>query len=49
MLKDLWDTTNGQLKVYNGSSFTTIVPSFTSGTGTSGVIVATITDNVPKT
>ena len=40
-----WDTTNGQLKVYNGSSFTTIGPSFTSGTGTSGAIVATITDN----
>ena len=40
-----WDTTNGQLKVYNGSGFTTIGPSFTSGTGTSGAIVATITDN----
>ena len=40
-----WDITNGQLKVYNGSGFTTIGPSFTSGTGTSGAIVATITDN----
>ena len=44
---DLWfDTTNDQLKVYNGSSFITIGPSFTSGEGTSGAIVTTITDNV---
>jgi len=43
---DLWfDTTNDQLKVYNGSSFITIGPSFTSGEGTSGAIVTTITDN----
>src|SRR5210317_886335 len=41
-----WDTTNAQLKAYNGSSFTTIGPAFTSGTGTSGAIVTTITDNV---
>ena len=39
-----WDTTNGQLKVYNGSAFTTIGPAFTSGTGTSGAIVETVTD-----
>ncbi|MDC0863048.1 hypothetical protein OAP74_01080 [bacterium] len=44
---DLWfDTTNDQLKVYNGSTFITIGPSFTSGEGTSGAIVTTITDNV---
>ena len=44
---DLWfDTTNDQLKAYNGSSFITIGPSFTSGEGTSGAIVTTITDNV---
>jgi len=43
---DLWfDTNNDQLKVYNGSSFITIGPSFTSGEGTSGAIVTTITDN----
>jgi hypothetical protein len=41
-----WDTTNAQLKAYNGSSFTTIGPAFTSGTGTSGAIVTTITDNI---
>ena len=40
-----WDTTNGQLKVYNGSGFTTIGPAFTSGTGTSGAIVETVTDS----
>jgi hypothetical protein len=44
---DLWfDTTNDQLKVYNGTSFITIGPAFTSGEGTSGAIVTTITDNV---
>jgi hypothetical protein len=44
---DLWfDSTNDQLKVYNGSSFITIGPASTSGQGTSGAIVATITDNV---
>ena len=43
---DLWfDTTNDQLKVYNGTSFITIGPAFTSGEGTSGAIVTTITDN----
>jgi hypothetical protein len=44
---DLWfDTTNDQLKVYNGTAFITIGPAFTSGEGTSGAIVTTITDNV---
>jgi len=43
---DLWfDTTNQQLKVYNGSSFILVGPASTSGQGTSGAIVATITDN----
>lgn len=42
-----WDTTNDQLKVYNGSDFTTIGPAFTSGEGTSGAIVTTITDSSP--
>jgi len=44
-----WDTTNDQLKVYNGSDFTTIGPAFTSGEGTSGAIVTTITDTSPGT
>jgi hypothetical protein len=44
---DLWfDSTNDQLKVYNGAAFITIGPASTSGQGTSGAIVATITDNV---
>jgi hypothetical protein len=43
----LWfDTTNDQLKAYNGSSFITIGPASSSGQGTSGAIVTTITDNV---
>ena len=43
---DLWfDTTNGQLKVYNGSQFILVGPASTSGQGTSGAIVATVTDN----
>ena len=33
------------LKAYNGSSFITIGPASTSGEGTSGAIVTTITDN----
>jgi hypothetical protein len=45
---DLWfDTTNDQLKAYNGSSFITIGPASTSGEGTSGAIVTTITDSAP--
>jgi len=45
---DLWfDTVNDQLKVYSGSSFVTIGPAFTSGEGTSGAIVDTITDSSP--
>jgi len=44
---DLWfDTVNQQLKVYNGSSFILVGPASTSGQGTSGAIVNTLTDNV---
>jgi hypothetical protein len=44
---DLWfDSTNGQLKVYDGSSFITVGPASTSGQGTSGAIVATVTDTL---
>lgn len=46
-LGDLWfDTVNAQLRVYNGSSWTLIGPTFTAGTGVSGAIVTTIADNV---
>jgi hypothetical protein len=41
-----WDTGTAQLKAYNGSTFTTIGPAFTSGTGTSGAIVETVTDSL---
>jgi hypothetical protein len=42
---DLWfDTTNQQLKVYNGSTFILVGPASTSGQGTSGAIVTTVTD-----
>jgi hypothetical protein len=45
---DLWfDTVNAQLKVYNGTGFILVGPAFTSGTGTSGAIVDTITDTSP--
>jgi hypothetical protein len=44
---DLWfDTVNAQLKTWNGASFTLIGPASASGQGTSGAIVATITDSV---
>ena len=41
-----WDSGNNLLKVYNGTTFITIGPSFTAGTGTSGAIVDSITDNL---
>jgi hypothetical protein len=41
-----WDTTNSQLKAWNGASFTLVGPASSSGQGTSGAIVETITDNV---
>jgi hypothetical protein len=44
---DLWyDTANQQLKVYTGTTFLLVGPQFSAGEGTSGAIVATITDNV---
>ena len=44
---DLWyDTVNAQLNVWTGSAWLLIGPQFTAGTGTTGAIVATITDNV---
>jgi hypothetical protein len=44
---DLWyDTVNQQLKVYTGTAFLLVGPQFSAGEGTSGAIVATITDNV---
>ena len=44
---DLWfDTTNQQLKVYNGATWILVGPASTSGQGTSGAIVTTLTDNV---
>jgi len=43
---DLWyDTVNAQLKVYTGAAFLLVGPQFTAGEGTTGAIVATITDN----
>ena len=43
---DLWyDTVNQQLKVWTGSAWLLVGPQFTAGTGTTGAIVATITDN----
>ena len=43
---DLWfDTTNAQLKVYTGTTFLLVGPQFTAGTGVTGAIVDTITDN----
>ena len=45
---DLWfDTVNAQLKIYNGTSYILVGPSYTSGTGTSGAIVDTVTDTSP--
>jgi hypothetical protein len=44
---DLWyDTTNAQLKVWTGVAWLLVGPQFTSGTGVTGAIVGTITDNV---
>jgi len=44
---DLWyDTVNQQLKVWTGTAFLLVGPQFSAGEGTSGAIVATITDNV---
>jgi hypothetical protein len=44
---DLWfDTVNQQLKAYNGSAFVLIGPASSSGQGTSGAIVTTVTDTL---
>lgn len=44
---DLWyDTTNAQLNVYTGTNWLLVGPQSTSGQGTSGAIVATVTDNL---
>jgi hypothetical protein len=44
---DLWfDTVNQQLKVYNGAAWILVGPASTSGQGTSGAIVTTLTDNL---
>jgi hypothetical protein len=46
VIGDLWyDTTNAQLKVFTGSTFLLVGPQFTAGTGVTGAIVDTITDN----
>ena len=43
---DLWyDTVNAQLKVYTGAAWLLVGPQFTAGTGVTGAIVDTITDN----
>jgi hypothetical protein len=43
---DLWyDSTNAQLNVWTGSAWLLVGPQFTAGTGTTGAIVASITDN----
>ena len=42
---DLWyDTVNQQLNVYTGAAWIIVGPAYTPGTGTTGAIVATITD-----
>jgi hypothetical protein len=46
VIGDLWyDTVNAQLKVWTGSVWLLVGPQFTPGTGKSGAIVETITDN----
>jgi len=47
---DLWfDTVNAQLKVWTGTAFLLVGPQFTAGTGVTGAIVDTITDNLAGT
>jgi hypothetical protein len=44
---DLWyDSVNAQLKVYTGATWILVGPASTSGQGTSGAVVDTITDSV---
>lgn len=40
-----WDTVNQQLKAWNGSAWILVGPASSSGQGTSGAIVDTVTDN----
>lgn len=39
-----WDTTNAQLKVFNGTDWTTVGPAFTTTTGQSGAIADVLSD-----
>jgi hypothetical protein len=39
-----WDSTNQQLNMWNGSTWSLVGPAFSSNTGTSGSIVETVTD-----
>jgi hypothetical protein len=44
---DLWyDTVNAQLNVYSGSAWIVVGPIYTSGTGVTGAIPATVTDSL---
>lgn len=44
---DIWyDTVNSQLNVYDGTQYVLIGPSFSSGTGTTGYLVDTVSDGV---
>jgi hypothetical protein len=43
---DLWyDSVNAQLNVYSGTAFILVGPAYTAGTGVTGAIPTTITDN----
>jgi len=44
-----WDTTNDQLKAYDGASFVTIGPVAASGLGNTGAIPTSITDTLGNT
>lgn len=47
---DLWyDSTNAQLNVYSGTTWIVVGPAFTAGTGVTGAIPDTITDNAAGT
>lgn len=44
-----WDTTNDQLKAYDGSSFVTIGPAAASGLGNTGAVPTSIVDTLGNT
>ena len=47
---DLWyDSVNAQLNIYTGATWLLVGPQFTAGTGITGAIPATITDNIAVT